>query len=79
MSLQPQRTLNITAVVLFRAKAHAFLKKAGLNQIRTKGLDHVEPNPRRIGFEKIGVAASNKLITRVIRNFNQTGCVKKAR
>jgi len=71
MSLQPERMLNITAVILFRAKAHTFLKKACLNQIRTKGLDHVEPNPGCVGVEKIGIAASNKLITRVIRNINQ--------
>ena len=45
MSLQPERMLNITAVILFRAKAHTFLKKACLNQIRTKGLDHVEQIP----------------------------------
>ena len=71
MSLQPELMLNITAVFLFRAKAHAFLKKACLNQIRTKGLDHVEPNPGCVGVEKVGIAASNKLITRVIRNINQ--------
>ena len=71
MSLQPERMLNIIAVILFRAKAHTFFEKACLNQIRTKGLDHVEPNPGCLGVEKIAIAASNKLITRVIRNINQ--------
>jgi hypothetical protein len=71
MSLQPERMLNITAVILFCAKAHTFLKKACLNQIRTEGLDYVEPNPGWVGVEKLGIAASNKLITQVIRNINQ--------
>ena len=64
--------LNITAVILFRAKAHVLPKKARLNQSRTKGLDHVEPNPGCIAAEKIRIAASNKLITRVTRNVNQS-------
>jgi hypothetical protein len=71
MSLQPERMLNIIAVILFCAKARAFLKKACLNQTRTEGLDHVEPNPGCVGVEKLGIASSNKLITRVIRNINQ--------
>ena len=79
MSLQLERVLNITAVILFRAKARAFLKKACLNQIRTKGLDHVEPNPGCVAVEKIGIAASNNLVTRVIRNINQPCRVKEIR
>jgi hypothetical protein len=34
MPLEMQRPLNIAAVILFRATARAFLKKACLNQIR---------------------------------------------
>ena len=62
--------LNKSAVILLRAKALAFIEKACLNQIRTKGLDNVEPNPGRIGVEKIGLTASDKLIARVIRNID---------
>jgi len=72
MSLQPKRMLNITAVFLFRPKAHIFLKKPCLNQTRPKGLDHVEPNPGCVRIEKIGIAASNNLIARVTRNINQS-------
>ena len=59
--------LNITAVVLFRAKARAFLDKARLNQIRTKRLDDVQPNPGGVGVGKMGLAASDKLICCVSR------------
>src|SRR5215469_4674284 len=72
MSLEPQPMLNKSAVILLRAKALAFIEKACLNQIRTKGLDNVEPNPGRISVEKVRLAAPDKLVTRVIRNINQT-------
>jgi hypothetical protein len=41
MYLQSECMLNITAVILFRAQAHTFLKKVCLNQTQTKGLNHV--------------------------------------
>ena len=71
MSLETQRPLNIRTVFLFRATAHAFLKKVCLNQIRAKGLDHVDPNSGRVSVEKIGIAASNNFLGRVTRNINQ--------
>jgi hypothetical protein len=70
MSLEPKRPLNIHAVILFRATTQGFLKKACLNQIRAKGLDHVEPNSGCVRVEKIGIAASNYLISRATRNIN---------
>jgi hypothetical protein len=79
MCLETQRVLNVAAVILLRATVYSVVKEACLNQNRTQGLNHVEPNPRRICVEKIGIAASHDLIGLVTRDINQPCSLKEFR
>jgi hypothetical protein len=77
MFLETQHTLDIAAVIVLGTTAHAFVKKACLNKIRTKRLNDVEPNPGRVAVEEIGIAALNNLIGRVRHNINQRRAERK--
>ena len=79
MSLQLERIANINAVILFGAKSRTFFEKACFNQIWTKSLNHVQPNPRCVGIHKIWITTSNKLIARVIRHIDQAFQAKEFR
>jgi len=70
MPLQLERIANINAVILFGAKSHILFEKTCLNQLWTKGLNHVKPNPRCVGVKEIRIAALNKLIARVTRHID---------
>src|SRR5215472_16964874 len=79
MPLQLERIANINAVILFGAKSHILFEKTCLNQLWTKGLNHVEPNPRCVGVKEVRIAAPNKFIARVTRHIDQAFRVKEGR
>jgi hypothetical protein len=68
MSLELERIASVNAVTLFGAKPDILLEKTCLNQLWTKGLNHVKPNPRCVGVKEIRIAAPNKFIAPVTRH-----------